>query len=59
MTIHITMPVSFRVPSEMSLNIFQENFPLMIIKTKLPAHPTAAPSVGVAIPEKIEPKTDK
>ncbi len=51
------MQVSLTVDVMTSLRIFRENLPLAIVNTVAPIAPTAAASVGEAMPAKIDPNT--
>ena len=56
-TIHKTMLVNRKVRKHASFKVSQVSCRFMAAQIMEPRAPTAAPSVGVATPEKIEPRT--
>ena len=52
-----TMQVMWVVPFITSIRVFRLNLPCIAVRMEAPTAPTAAASVGLAIPAKIEPKT--
>ena len=52
-----TMQVRLVVPFMTSIRVFRLSFPCMAVRSVAPTAPTAAASVGEAIPAKIDPNT--